>query len=290
MSPTSSLFDRHVEVAAPAAAGVAHIGCSGWHYKHWRGCVYNEELPSSLWLREYTRRFSTVEINNSFYRLPAEQTFAGWRDQVPRGFMFAVKASRFLTHIKRLKDPEEPLERFLAHAKPLGPTLGPILYQLPPRWFPDEERFRIFLEALPSRLAPGSRQRLYHVLEFRDPRGYQPWVIDLLREHNVALCVHDMPGSASPLLAAGPVAYVRMHGYRAKYGGSYPDAALEEWAAWIVQVMATGRDVFVYFNNDMNGAAVHDATRLRAIVARLARREERAGRAVAAGHLLGDNR
>jgi len=247
------------------------IGCSGWHYKSWRGRVYPEELPTTAWLREYTKRFTTVEINNSFYRLPSEETFAAWRAQVPRGFVFAVKASRFLTHIKRLRDPEEPLERFLTHAKPLGPTLGPVLYQLPPRWFPDEERLRVFLETLPTRIMPRSRQRLYHVLEFREPRGYEPWVIDLLSEYNVTMCVHDMPGSESPLLTIGPIVYVRLHGRGRKHGGSYPDEVLGEWAGWLMHAMATGRDAYVYFNNDMNGFSVHDATRLRAQIDELAR-------------------
>ena len=243
------------------------IGCSGWHYKHWRGRVYDADLPSSAWLREYAERFPTVEINNSFYRLPAAETFASWRAQVPRGFLFAVKASRFLTHIKRLRDPEEPLERLLTNARPLGPTLGPILYQLPPRWFPDEDRLRVFLEALPARIAPTSRYRAHHVMEFREPRGYEPWVLDLLQEHNVALCVHDMPGSESPLLTTGPIVYLRLHGFGKKYGGSYPDEVLAEWAAWLARGVASGRDAYVYFNNDMNGFAVHDATRLRAMVA-----------------------
>jgi uncharacterized protein YecE (DUF72 family) len=284
MSPTISTFAPRSKAAAPA--GVAHIGCSGWHYKSWRGCVYPADMPATSWLRAYARRFPTVEINNSFYRLPAEETFASWRAQVPRGFLFAVKASRFLTHIKRLKDPEEPLERLLERATPLGPTLGPILYQIPPRWFPDEERLRTFLAALPERLSSGSRTRLHHVLEMRDPRGYEPWVIDLLREYNVTLCVHDMPGSESPLLVAGPIVYVRFHGYGAKYGGSYPDEVLREWAEWIAAATAAGRDAFCYFNNDINGYAVNDATRLRAFVDQLAG----CGSSVATGALRRSNR
>ena len=220
-------------------------------------------MPATEWLREYTRRFGTVELNNSFYRLPSEDTFASWREQVPRGFLFAVKASRFLTHIKRLRDPEEPLERLLTHAAPLGPTLGPVLYQIPPRWFPDRERLETFLASLPQRLTPTSRQRLRHVLEMRDPRGYEPWVIDLLRQYDVTLCVHDMPGSESPMLAVGPIVYVRFHGFGAKYGGSYPDELLDQWAEWIRAVLANGRDAYVYFNNDINGYAVYDAERLR---------------------------
>jgi uncharacterized protein YecE (DUF72 family) len=264
MSTTISMYDRQSEAGGPSpAAGVAHIGCSGWHYKSWRGIVYPADLPTAGWLRAYTKRFHTVELNNSFYRLPSEETFAGWREQVPRGFVFAVKASRFLTHIKRLRDPEEPIERLLGHAKALGPTLGPLLYQIPPRWFPDAERLETFLAALPARIASTSRHRLVHVLEVRDPQGYAPWVLELLQRYNVTLCVHDMRGSESPLTVVGPIVYVRFHGYGAKYGGSYPDAVLDEWAQWIRGALATGRDAYVYFNNDINGYAVYDAERLR---------------------------
>ena len=246
--------------------GTAHIGCSGWHYKSWKGLIYPEELPTTAWLKAYTQRFSTVELNNSFYRLPSEATFASWRAQVPSRFLFAVKASRFLTHVKRLRDPDEPLTRLLTHAAPLGPALGPILYQIPPRWFPDADRLERFLAALPERLKPRSRHRLHHVLEMRDPRGYEPWVIDLLRTYNVALCVHDMPGSESPLVMVGPIVYVRFHGFGAKYGGSYPDELLSEWAEWLQRVVASGRNAYVYFNNDINGYAVYDAERLRLLI------------------------
>jgi uncharacterized protein YecE (DUF72 family) len=275
MSPIPLRSARSIDRRSTPAAGVARIGCSGWHYKSWRGIVYPPALPPAAWLRDYARRLHTVELNNSFYRLPAPETFAGWRKQVPRGFVFAVKASRFLTHIKRLRDPDEPVTRLLTHARLLGPALGPILYQVPPRWFPDRDRLETFLAALPDRPAPRSRHRLRHVLEMRDPRGYEPWVIDLLREYDVSLCVHDMPGSESPLVAVGAIVYVRLHGYGVKYGGTYPQDILEEWATWLRSALASGHDAYVYFNNDINGYAVHDAQRLRALL------EGRAQRAVA---------
>jgi uncharacterized protein YecE (DUF72 family) len=258
MLPTTSSSNR-----PSTNRGVAHIGCSGWHYPGWRGVFYPAELPTSAWLRYYTTRFRTVELNNSFYRLPSEDTFASWRGQVPRGFLFAVKASRFLTHIKRLRDPEEPLQRLLAHALPLGSTLGPVLYQLPPRWLPDPERLETFLAALPERPGPRSRQRLHHVIEMRDVRGYEPWVLEMLRRYRVSLCIHDMRESESPLVMTGPIAYLRFHGYGVKYGGSYPDDVLNEWAAWIEGALDSGHDVYAYFNNDVNGYAVYDAERLR---------------------------
>ena len=263
MSQIISTSDHRADAGRRAEPGVVRIGCSGWHYTGWKGVVYPAELAPAEWLRAYAGRFDTVEVNNSFYRLPSRETFAGWREQVSRGFLFSIKASRFLTHIKRLTDPEEPLLRLLTRANALGPMLGPVLYQLPPRWFPDAERLETFLAALPKRTSDNSRHRLRHVLEVRDPRGYAPWVLDLLRRYDVTLCMHDMPGSETPLATVGPFAYLRFHGYGIKYGGSYPDDVLDEWARWIRGVLATGRDVYAYFNNDVNGDAVWDAERLR---------------------------
>src|SRR5262245_11189978 len=155
------------------ASRAVQVGCSGWHYKSWRGVVYPNDLSTDEWLRVYSRRFTTVELNNTFYRLPGAETFERWRAQVPATFSFAMKASRFLTHIKRLRDPAEPLARLLARARPLDATLNVVLYQLPPRWVPDPERLETFLAALPRRLDARSRA-LQHVVEMRDRRGYEP--------------------------------------------------------------------------------------------------------------------
>lgn len=219
-------------------------------------------MPKRDWLAEYAHRFDTVELNNSFYRLPTDTQFARWRELVPRGFQFAVKASRFLTHLKRLIDPAEPIDRLLSRAAYLGPTLGPILYQLPPGWIPDVERFEEFLRHLPTRV-PGQSRPLRHVIEFRDPRGYAPSYVRLLERFHVGLCLHDMPESATPRVAVGPIVYVRLHGFAAKYGGSYPDNALSEWASWLLDAHATGRPCYVYFNNDREGFAVKNAETLR---------------------------
>ena len=242
------------------------VGCSGWHYKHWAGRVYPRDLPTDRWLQAYTRRFDTVELNNSFYRLPEAEQFARWREQVPKGFVFAVKASRFLTHFKRLIEPEEPLERLLSRAVRLGNTLGPILYQLPPNWVPPIDRFEAFLKALPQRVAPRGR-RLTHVIEFRDPRCYAREFLTCMERRGVTLCVHDMSGIESPRVLVGPSVYLRLHGYGAKYGGSYPARALQEWANWLADARASGRDGCVYFNNDRDGHAVHNAETLKALLA-----------------------
>jgi uncharacterized protein YecE (DUF72 family) len=241
-----------------ADIGMIRIGCSGWQYRHWRGDFYPSALPASRWLEHYVDRFDTVELNNSFYRLPEQATFAGWRARTPPGFLFAVKASRFLTHMKKLKDPEEPLERFFSRACALGPKLGPVLYQLPPRWPADPARLDAFLAALPPRVR--------HVVEFRDPSWYDPAVLARLDAAGVSLCLHDMTGSTAPRVRVGPIVYVRFHG-TTRYGGAYPDADLEAWAAWLHAEHAAGRDVFAYFNNDVGGHAPRDAARLRHLTA-----------------------
>jgi uncharacterized protein YecE (DUF72 family) len=250
------------------------IGCSGWQYQHWRGDFYPAGLPASRWFGRYAEDFDTVEINNSFYRLPEPSTFAAWRDQAPDTFLYAVKASRYLTHMKKLKDPADPLARFFDNARYLGPRLGPVLYQLPPRWPLNLPRLETFLAALADvpkgsggdrRTAlqdEGSPASYRHVMEFRDPSWYDERVLDMLRAHDVALCLHDMPGSATERMIVGPFVYVRFHG-PSRYGGRYDEARLDEWAAWLHARVEDGLDVFAYFNNDIGGHAPRDARRLK---------------------------
>lgn len=229
------------------------IGCSGWQYQHWRGDFYPAELRQSDWLDYYARHFETVEINNTFYRLPEASTFTGWARRVPRGFLFAVKASRYLTHMKKLKDPTDAVARLFSRAARLRTSLGPVLYQLPPRWPVNLERFTAFLAALP--------RRRRHAVEFRDPSWYTPPVYAAMERYGIALCLHDMEGSASGRLAVGPFVYVRFHGAQ-KYSGRYPDKTLERWAHWLAAERRAGRPVFAYFNNDVGGHAPRDAIRL----------------------------
>jgi uncharacterized protein YecE (DUF72 family) len=235
--------------------GQIRIGCSGWQYKHWRGDFYPAELPVSRWFAHYALTFDTVEINNSFYRLPPPETFTRWREQASSRFLYAVKASRFLTHMKKLKDPEDPLARFFDNARHLGPHLGPILYQLPPRWPVNLDRLELFLRALPR----GYR----HTVEFRETSWYDDRVYELLRQYNVALCLHDMEGSVTGKMVVGPFIYVRFHFGTQKYGGRYPDERLDEWAEWLAARTREGLHVFAYFNNDTGGHAPRDAVRLR---------------------------
>jgi uncharacterized protein YecE (DUF72 family) len=235
--------------------GAMRVGCSGWQYKHWRGNFYPASTPVSRWFEHYATHFDTVEINNSFYRLPERETFAVWRRRAPSRFLFAVKASRFLTHMKKLKDPEQPLDRLFTRVSALGPRLGPVLYQLPPGWKLDLPRLEHFLHALPR------RER--HVLEFREPTWYADSVLRLLEDRGVALCLHDMAGSSTGRRAIGPFVYVRFHGASGTYSGSYPDDRLDGWAAWLHEQRMRGLDVFAYFNNDVGGHAPRNAVTLR---------------------------
>jgi uncharacterized protein YecE (DUF72 family) len=233
------------------------VGCSGWQYKHWRGNFYGEDLPQSRWFEHYATVFDTVEINNSFYRLPEEGTFANWARRAPARFVYAVKASRFLTHMKKLKDPEEPIDRLFSRLRFLGRHLGPVLYQLPPGFRRDEGRLDAFLAALPTGR---------HVFEFRDPSWYAAGVFRMLEKHRAALCLHDMPGSATVRERVGPFVYARFHGATGIYSGSYPDARLIDWADWLAAERRAGIDVYAYFNNDVGGHAPRNAVTLRRFV------------------------
>lgn len=239
------------------------IGCSGWNYRHWRARFYPEGMPQKRWFEFYAGHFDTVEINNSFYRLPTAETFAKWREQAPPGFCYAVKANRFLTQAKKLKDCAEPLARMMAPLRALGDRLGPILYQLPPRFRINLERLAEFLALVPADAA--------NVFEFRDASWYVPETYALLAGHGASLCLHDMPGSATERIAAGPVAYVRFHGAGGKYWGRYGDEMLLSWAEWMVAQARNGRPVWAYFNNDIDAHAIDDARTLKAMVARAAR-------------------
>ncbi len=233
------------------------IGTSGWVYNHWREIFYPKGMPQREWFAFYAHHFNTVEINNSFYRLPTDIMFDNWRKQAPPGFLYAVKASRFLTHLKRLIDPEAPLEEFIKRASELESTLGPILYQLPPRWGVNLPRLEHFLSILP----PG----YIHVIEFRD----QSWLIEdvfqLLERYGVAHCIHDMRPLEVPIRVTSRTVYIRFHG-DAGHAGNYEDDALTTWAGRIRDWHAEGRDVYAYFNNDPNGNAIRNAQTLKELV------------------------
>jgi uncharacterized protein YecE (DUF72 family) len=231
------------------------IGCSGWNYKSWKGRFYPSRLAASKWLPYYADLFDTVEINNTFYRLPEAETFARWRAQVPAGFLFAVKASRFLTHMKRLRDPEEPIDRLFSRVRALGSRLGPVLYQLPGTLAFDLPLLEDFLCALP--------RRTQHVVEFRHPSWYVDATFDCLERRGAALCLHDKEGSEISEPFVGGCVYVRFHGTSGRYHGSYSTRTLAAWADRLVARRQDGIDVYAYFNNDPDAVAVRNAETLR---------------------------
>ncbi len=233
------------------------IGTSGWVYPHWRGIFYPQELRQKDWFAHYSRQFDTVEINNTFYRLPTPAVFEKWRAQAPPGFVYSVKANRFLTHVKKLLDPEQPLQAFFEGAINLKETCGPILYQLPPGWAPGIPRFKRFLEALPEGFS--------HVFEFRDARWLTENVFRLMEQRGVSHCIHDRYGLNVPhRITASPV-YIRLHGDPAP-GGDYTTDALDIWAARIRAWRDQSLNVFLYFNNDFGGYAIKNAVSIRKIL------------------------
>lgn len=240
--------------------GTIRVGTSGWHYAHWKGTFYPEAMDSGDYLPYYAARFGTVEVNNTFYRLPETSTLAAWRDAVPDSFLFAVKASRYITHMKKLRDPEEPLANVLGRVAVLGDKLGPVLFQLPPNWGYNGERLARFLEALPE----GHR----YAFEFRNASWFNEHAYDLLAARGAAFCIYDMPNVTAPLHLTADLVYVRMHGSTHRYGGGYSDEALSTWAGRIAAWADEGRDVYCFFNNDMAGNAVRDARTLREMIDR----------------------
>jgi len=235
-----------------------YIGTSGWHYPHWRGVFYPETLRPADWLDFYTRHLATVELNASFYRLPALSTVRAWCDHVPPDFVFAIKASRFITHRKKLRAPRHSLAALLKVVRAFGVHAGPVLFQLPPRWRCNLERLAAFLRALPVGLPTA--------FEFRDPSWHQPGVYALLRRYRAAFCIHELAGFESSHVRTADYAYVRLHGPSVRaYSGCYTEAALRAWAAEI-RTWRRLKRVYVYFDNDQSGHAVRNALMLRALL------------------------
>lgn len=251
-------------------ASQLRIGCSGWNYKHWRGTFYPPRLPVREWFAHYAHVFDTVEINNTFYRLPESTTFAAWREQAPENFVYAIKASRFITHLKRLRDPEEPATRLFERACQLAGTLGPVLYQLPANFHCDLNRLDDFLAVLPRTLGeingtPADR-KLKHVFEFRHPSWYTGETRAVLHAHGAVMCLHDKAGSAIFEPLDTPFVYVRFHGPGGRYFGRYDLRRMEYWAETLGEQHRAGRDVFAYFNNDPEGMALINAQELRTLM------------------------
>jgi uncharacterized protein YecE (DUF72 family) len=227
------------------------IGTSGWQYRHWRETFYPRGLPQGKWLEYYVERFDTVESNAAFYRLPDAKTFASWAERTPVGFVMAVKASRYLTHIRRLRDPEEPVQLLVERARELGDKRGPILLQLPPTMRVAVDRLKATLESFPTdwRVA----------VEFRHDSWYTDEVRQLLVDHRAALCLADRWKPLTPIWRTTDWTYLRFHAGRATPLPCYGRQALQTWAQRLADNWSADEDAYVYFNNDPLGCALRDA-------------------------------
>jgi uncharacterized protein YecE (DUF72 family) len=235
------------------------IGTSGWHYRHWKGLFYPAELPAGRWLTYYAERFDTVELNNAFYRLPEERTFRGWAEAVPERFTLAVKASRYLTHIKRLRDPAEPVSRLMERARHLGDRLGPILLQLPPDMRADTDLLAVALDHFP----PSVRV----AVEARHPSWFDDATAQVLSAHDAAWCLASGGREEPPRWRTTGWGYIRFHRGRGRPDGCYRGDALDTWAATAARLWTAEEDVYCYFNNDGHGCAPRDARRWASAVA-----------------------
>ena len=231
------------------------IGTSGWYYASWKGPFFPSGLRLKDQLGYYATQFRTTELNGVFYRTPTREAVTAWRQQTPREFVFAWKASKFITHWKRLSErSENSLELLEDRLSLLGPKAGPVLFQLPPQFERNDERLASFLRML--------RPKRRYAFEFRHKSWYAPHIFRLLSDANIALCISDHADAPSPWKRTADFAYVRGHGPGGRYKGHYSAAALTSWARKVKQWRARGRDVYVYFDNDQQSAAPLDVKRL----------------------------
>lgn len=231
--------------------GKFYIGTSGWYYDHWKGTFYPFDKPAKDYLNYYQEVFSTVEINRTFYQIPSKKVFLNYAKNAPSSFIFSIKASRFITHVKYLKVSKRSLTRLFSAIDGLGKHLGPILFQLPPNWRLNLERLEAFLQKLPK----GYR----YVIEFRNPTWWSAEVYALLRKHHVSFCIFDLGKIHSPKEVTANFVYVRFHGPKKAYGGKYSPQTLKKWAQFFHQMSRKGKDVYCYFNNDEAGFAATNA-------------------------------
>lgn len=235
------------------------IGTSGWFYDHWRGYFYPKEKKKENLFSYYSNFFDTVEINNTFYRLPSEKTFEKWLAITPRKFVYAIKASRYITHIKKLKDSEKATKKFFKTIELLGLNLGPILFQLPPNWSINTERLNNFIGKLPKKYK--------YVFEFRDKSWITEEVKIILKENNCAFCIYNLEKYITPKWVTADFVYIRLHGpEKLAYKGKYSEDKLKDWAKDIKDWQKQGKDVFCYFDNDEKGYAPINAKQLKILV------------------------
>jgi len=234
--------------------GHIHIGTSGWSYEHWKGAFYPEGLPGKQMLEYYAQQFRSVEINSSFYHLPEQQTLQHWCECTPRDFRFTVKASRYITHMKKLRDPQKTVPAFLDRISLLGDKLGPVLFQLPPRWHFNAERLSAFLDSLSNEFR--------YAFEFRDQSWLNRQTFELMAQHDVSFCIYELEGFISPDEITTDHIYVRLHGPGEAYQGSYSPQTLAMRAETFTDWAHRGYTVWCYFDNDQCGYAVKNAGQL----------------------------
>jgi uncharacterized protein YecE (DUF72 family) len=228
-----------------------YVGCSGWHYDHWRILYYPPGTKKTEWLSFYAKQFNTVEINSSFYRLPSERALIRWRENTPDNFIFAIKASRFITHVNKLRNCRVALGNFLSRVSFLKSKLGPLLYQLPPSIERNDDMLCGFLDLLPH----GYR----HVFEFRHDSWINEAIFHILQQYNVALCIADIPNMDFPLITTSDFAYIRFHGNKELYSSCYSNRELLQWSQNIINLNGAIKAVYIYFNNDAKAFAVKNA-------------------------------
>lgn len=237
-----------------------HIGTSGWHYEHWEGPFYPDHISSGEYLEYYSKFFHTVEINSSFYKMPDKETIREWRETVPEKFIFSVKASRYITHMKKLKDPAAAVSNLITTISLFKDKLGPILFQLPPNWHVNPERLDSFTKLLP-------RDQRY-AFEFRDTSWFDSRVYEILEKYNAAFCIYEIGGLQSPRIVTADIVYIRLHGPDGPYRGQYTTPVLADWASTFSTWAKQGKQIFCYFDNDEAGYAPRDAMKLQDMVRR----------------------
>jgi uncharacterized protein YecE (DUF72 family) len=235
-----------------------HIGTSGWHYQHWKSLFYPKNLSEKDFLKFYAKHFTTAEINNTFYQLPEAKTFCNWRDSVPQGFVFAVKASRYITHMKKLKDSKQPLLSLFRKIDILDEKLGPVLFQLPPNWHVNAERLGSFLKLLPDDYR--------YTFEFRDTSWFCPEIYDMLENYGVAFCIYDLNEVLTPKKITADFIYIRLHGPDRKYKGDYSTSVLAGWAGAFSTWSRKNKEIYCYFDNDEKGFAAKNALQLKKMI------------------------
>ena len=235
-----------------------YIGTSGWSYEHWKGLFYPEDIKKKDWFGYYSEHYDTVELNNTFYHLPKASTFEKWAAESPAGFVFCVKANRYITHVKKLNEPGQSVGKFMERAYKLGEKLGPILYQLPPNLHINVDKLRKFLEVLP--------EWVENFFEFRHASWFCDEVYGILDDFGAGFCIHDLVDGWCEKIVTGGKIYLRFHGASGKYEGAYSDEELESWAKWIKSMRGRVEHIYAYFNNDANAEAINNSKTLKEFV------------------------